>query len=224
MTKQAFPLKRLIAAVSVFAFLAGPMAGTAFAEGAGSGQGAGGPQAGKGGPQGGGEKGGHGGASKTTEGKVTGSKGGGKAGSSKISGKDMARLNAARVFLSTGITKTDATGEAEAPLSKIYNYQQLLLSGDKDLNTVDEVAAAAINLAQVATIPVTTSTLSKLDSFLGTTFKNTFDWTANGGSVKSALDAFATSKLGTATDIGATPTSFTEAVNLLEKALKSTEE
>ena len=222
MTKPIFSLKTLIATASVFAFLAGPLvAGSAFAEGPASGQGSG--QQGKG-SAGGGQKGGQGGASKAAESKVTGGGTGGKAGGTKISGKDLARLNSARVFLSTGITKTDAIYEAEAPLSKIYSYQQILLSNDKDLNTVAEVSAAAISLAQVATVPVTASTLTKLGSLLGTTFKNTFDWTANGGTVKSALDSFASSKLGTPTDIGGTPTSFIEAVNLLEKALKTTEE
>ena len=161
---------------------------------------------------------GHGGASKTTEGRVMG----GKSGGDRITGKDLARLNASRVFLSTGITKTDAIYEDEAPLSKIYNYQQLL-KNNPDLNNTALVSAAAFNLARVATVPVTADTLKKLDTILGTTFTSSYNWSTGGAAVESALELTAMSVLGRTVDI-ATPTSFTDAVNLLQKALKTEEE
>jgi len=212
-----FPMKQsMIALAAVFAFLAMP----AHAEGPTTGQGSG--QQGKGSKQGGG-KGGPGGASKVT-GSASGGGTGGKAGGTKISGKDLARLNSARVFLSTGITKTDAIYEDEAPLSKIYNYQQLLLANDRDLNTVAEVSAAAFNLARVSAIPVTTDTLTKLDSFLNTTYKSTYSFSGGGGAaVEATLEATALSILGRTVDI-ATPSSFLDAVNFLQKALKAEEE
>jgi hypothetical protein len=213
MTKQTSKLKILIATASVFAFLAGPLAGSAFAEGSTSSQGSG-----KGGPQGGGQKGGHGGTSA-----VTGGGSGSKAGGTKISGKDLARLNSARVFLSTGITKTDAIYEDESPLSKIYNYQQLLLANDKNLDTTAEVSAAVFNLARVSAIPVTADTLTKLDALLGTTFYSTYNWSTGGAAVEAALEATTLSVLGQTVDI-AQPTSFIDAVNLLQKALKAEEE
>jgi hypothetical protein len=161
----------------------------------------------------------HGGASETTEDKVMSGR---RSVGGRISGKGLARLNAARVFMTTGITKTDAIYEDEAPLSKIYNYQQILLA-NPDLNTTELVSAAAFNLARVATIPISEQTLTKLDTFLGTTFNSTYNWSTGGAAVESALETTTLAVLGQTVDI-AQPTSFIDAVNLLQKALKTEEE
>ena len=122
--------------------------------------GQGGHSGGDGGHSGGqgGHSGGQGGHSGGQGGHSGGSGGGG------ISGANLGRLNMARALLSPGFDETKIDDD-EAPLMQIVKYRDLMKAGDEDT-----WQAAAQALANAATVPISVTTVQKLNSLLGTQY------------------------------------------------------